>query len=100
MDMAKKPTMAKPGSEEKILILAARYEANLPLWLADDCIDPDYKIKSVFETKKRKAYLYPSKRDCQKAKRRFNHSSVEFSTIQYCDYDLIFDDVAKAYEEI
>lgn len=33
------PTGAKPGSEEKVLMLAARYAAGLPLWHSDDCYD-------------------------------------------------------------
>ena len=33
------PTEAKPGSEEKVLMLAARYAAGLPLWHFDDCTD-------------------------------------------------------------
>ncbi|MFM9963445.1 MAG: hypothetical protein ACKV2Q_19730 [Planctomycetaceae bacterium] len=33
------PTKAKPGSEEKVLMLAARYAAGMPLWHNDDCTD-------------------------------------------------------------
>lgn len=33
------PTAAKPGSEEKVMMLAARYAAGLPLWHEDDCYD-------------------------------------------------------------
>lgn len=33
------PTAAKPGSEEKVMMLAARYAAGLPLWHQDDCYD-------------------------------------------------------------
>ena len=33
------PTEAKPGSEDKVLVLAARYAAGLPLWHGDDCYD-------------------------------------------------------------
>jgi hypothetical protein len=33
------PTKAKPGSEEKVLMLAARYAAGLPLWHSGDCTD-------------------------------------------------------------
>ncbi len=33
------PTPAKPGSEEKVSMLAARYAAGLPLWHDDDCCD-------------------------------------------------------------
>ena len=32
-------TVAKPGSEEKVLMLAARYAAGLPLWHNSDCYD-------------------------------------------------------------
>ena len=33
------PTYAKPGSEEKVLMLAARYAAGVPLWHESDCYD-------------------------------------------------------------
>lgn len=33
------PTGAKPGSEEKVTMLAARYAAGLPLWHNGDCYD-------------------------------------------------------------
>lgn len=33
------PTEAKPGSEDKVLVLAARYAAGLPLWHDRDCYD-------------------------------------------------------------
>jgi len=32
-------TRARPGSEEKVLMLSARYAAGLPLWHDDDCYD-------------------------------------------------------------
>ena len=32
-------TVAKPGSEEKVVMLAARYAAGLPLWHNEDCVD-------------------------------------------------------------
>lgn len=35
----KEPTLAKPGSEEKVLILAARYAAGVPLWHNSDCYE-------------------------------------------------------------
>jgi hypothetical protein len=35
----KSPTAAKPGSEEKVLMLAARYAAGVPLWHNEDCYD-------------------------------------------------------------
>jgi len=31
-----KPTMARPGTDEKVLVLSDRYAAGLPLWHADD----------------------------------------------------------------
>lgn len=34
-----RPTDAKPGSEDKVLTLAARYAAGLPLWHTDDRYD-------------------------------------------------------------
>ena len=34
-----RPTTAKPGSEAKVLMLAARYAAGLPLWHDRDCYD-------------------------------------------------------------
>lgn len=33
------PTKAKPGSEEKVVMLSARYAAGLPLWHNEDCTD-------------------------------------------------------------
>ena len=33
------PTAAKPGSEEKVRMLAARYAAGVPLWHDEDCYD-------------------------------------------------------------
>jgi len=33
------PTMAKPGSEEKVLMMAARFAAGIPLWHENDCYD-------------------------------------------------------------
>ena len=33
------PTEAKPGSEDKVQMLAARYAAGLPLWHESDCYD-------------------------------------------------------------
>ena len=32
-------TAAKPGSEDKVMMLAARYAAGLPLWNDEDCYD-------------------------------------------------------------
>ena len=39
-------TVAKPGSEEKVCMLAARYAAGLPLWHNEDCVDhgPDGEV--------------------------------------------------------
>jgi hypothetical protein len=34
-----KSTKAKPGTEEKVLMLSARYAAGLPLWHDRDCYD-------------------------------------------------------------
>ncbi len=34
-----KPTAAKPGSENKVLMLMARYAAGIPLWHDKDCYD-------------------------------------------------------------
>ena len=34
-----KPTPAKPGSDAKVSMLAARYAAGLPLWHDEDCSD-------------------------------------------------------------
>lgn len=33
------PTGAKPGSQDKVMMLAARYAAGLPLWHNSDCYD-------------------------------------------------------------
>jgi len=33
------PTGAKPGSEDKVRMLAARYAAGVPLWHEEDCYD-------------------------------------------------------------
>jgi len=40
------PTNAKPGSEGKVLMLAARYAAGLPLWHQEDCYDhgPKHRV--------------------------------------------------------
>lgn len=42
------PTQAKPGSEEKVLMLSARYAAGLPLWHNRDRYDhaPGHSIIS------------------------------------------------------
>ena len=36
---ASSPTTAKPGSEDKVRMLAARYAAGIPLWHDADCYD-------------------------------------------------------------
>ena len=33
------PTLAKPGSDQKVIMLAARYAAGVPLWHNSDCYD-------------------------------------------------------------
>lgn len=33
------PTVAKPGSDQKVVMLAARYASGLPLWHNEDCYD-------------------------------------------------------------
>jgi len=35
----RQPTKARPGSDEKVRMLAARYAAGLPLWHEEDCYD-------------------------------------------------------------
>ena len=42
------PTDAKPGSDDKVLMLAARYAAGLPLWHNSDCYDHGPGIKNLF----------------------------------------------------
>lgn len=42
------PTAAKPGSEEKVQMLAARYAAGLPLWHADDKSDNESGHGALF----------------------------------------------------
>ena len=34
-----KSTKARPGSEDKVVMLSARYAAGLPLWHNEDCYD-------------------------------------------------------------
>ncbi len=41
-----RPTTAKPGSEAKVLMLAARYAAGLPLWHDRDCYDHGPHVES------------------------------------------------------
>ncbi len=40
------PTEAKPGSEQKVLMLAARYAAGLPLWHGEDRYDHGPGLKN------------------------------------------------------
>lgn len=46
------PTISKPGSEGKVLMLAARYAAGLPLWHDEDRYDhgPDNSYDGESET--------------------------------------------------
>ena len=34
-----RPTQARPGTEQKVLMLSARYAAGMPLWHQEDCYD-------------------------------------------------------------
>jgi hypothetical protein len=45
------PTEAKPGSEAKVLMLAARYAAGVPLWHDKDCYDhgPGEMLARMFQ---------------------------------------------------
>ena len=40
-------TKAKPGTEEKVLMLSARYAAGLPLWHDRDCYDHGPKEREL-----------------------------------------------------
>ncbi len=42
-------TDAKPGSDDKVLMLAARYAAGLPLWHNSDCYDHGPGLKNLFD---------------------------------------------------
>ena len=42
------PTEAKPGSFDKVTLLAARYASGLPLWHDGDCVDHG-PIQSLLE---------------------------------------------------
>jgi hypothetical protein len=42
-----KSTKAKPGTEEKVLMLSARYAAGLPLWHDNDCYDHGPKEREL-----------------------------------------------------
>ena len=41
------PTLARPGSEEKVRMMAARYASGLPLWHHEDCADHGSVAKDV-----------------------------------------------------
>lgn len=45
------PTEAKPGSEDKVRMLSARYAAGVPLWHESDCYDhgPDTLEQDDFD---------------------------------------------------
>ncbi|MCA9028490.1 MAG: hypothetical protein KDA86_24985 [Planctomycetaceae bacterium] len=45
------PTEAKPGSEDKVRMLSARYAAGVPLWHESDCYDhgPDSLEQDEFD---------------------------------------------------
>jgi hypothetical protein len=42
-----KSTKARPGTEEKVLMLSARYAAGLPLWHDNDCYDHGPKEREL-----------------------------------------------------
>lgn len=42
-----KSTKAKPGTEDKVLMLSARYAAGLPLWHDRDCYDHGPKEREL-----------------------------------------------------
>ena len=42
-----KSTAARPGTEEKVLMLSARYAAGLPLWHDRDCYDHGPKEREL-----------------------------------------------------
>jgi hypothetical protein len=44
-----RPTVAKPGSEDKVIMLSARYAAGVPLWNNDDCYDHGPSGSSEFD---------------------------------------------------
>ena len=94
------PTTARPGSEEKIMILAARHNAKLPLWVDGDCVNPKYKVKILFDNKKRRIFRSPSRRHFMSLKRKMLNSTVDYSKIAYIGDDLFFEDIVRAYEEI
>ena len=41
------PTVAKPGSEEKVRMLAARYAAGVSLWHNEDCYDHGPPVEAM-----------------------------------------------------
>lgn len=42
------PTEAKPGSDDKVKMLAARYSAGVPLWHDSDCYDHGPAVAGEF----------------------------------------------------
>ena len=53
-------TGAKPGSEKKVLMLAARYAAGLPLWHNNDCYDHGPGSVSLTEPNKNNGiFIFP-----------------------------------------
>jgi len=46
----REPTLARPGSDDKVLMLAARYASGLPLWHDADCSDHSRAQTNVSET--------------------------------------------------
>lgn len=56
------PTEAKPGSEDKVKMLAARYAAGIPLWHDGDCYDhgpaqAEFLANNEFETEEEEAEI-------------------------------------------
>ncbi len=66
------PTKAKPGSEEKVLMLAARYAAGMPLWHNDDCTDHgparDQRIDGDVDPEDRGKFTSPEQREAERQK--------------------------------
>lgn len=59
-----RPTVAKPGSEEKVLMLAARYAAGVPLWNENDAdaFGPSEADELKFLVTQRNKKLLPKRR--------------------------------------
>lgn len=98
MEDPSEPTKARPGSEEKILILAARHNANLPLWLPDDCQESEHLVTIPLAKVNKKRQ--PSRIHCFKSHFKILNSSLVKSQSTYVDHDLHFDNIIRAYEEI